>query len=375
MRYNVVFQTLLLLLGSVFTQTLFAHEAGITDTSVQISRNSLLLTYTAPADLISSLPLDPTQPADQAKSQAIMDGFSIHNGNTRCIGVALKQQLLEAISSAQFEFRFSCGAPITDLTIGYELFFEQEPAHSNVLRIALLGRFRDVTLSADQREHRVDVKAFVMELAQARQTANNTQSDVAPAKETLFGTHYFPIGLEHILLGFDHVLFLVCLVLLPMSPLAILTLITSFTVAHSITLSLSVLDVMTLAPRLVEALIALSIVYVSLRTIMILRRADHLTVSTAQLRERLLSSFFFGLIHGFGFSYLLKEIGLGDQAFGALLFFNLGVEAGQLIILAMLLPLICLLAKRFPSWYWARGASMLTGLIGLYWLIERLATA
>lgn len=368
----------LLLLGTLCSRVVLAHEAGITDTGVAISRSSLMLTYTVPEALLDTLESESAQAPEEDKVDAILAGFSIRNKNATCIPVLVSSKTLDTITSEQFEFRYNCGGPITLLHIGYTLFLDQDPSHSNILRISLLGRSRDVTLSDQQREHTVDVKAMVTQLAEARQAAQSGTAVAEPDAQSFekpFGTRFFPVGLEHILFGFDHVLFLVCLVLLPMSPLAILSLITSFTVAHSVTLSLSVLDIVTLPPRIVEAAIALSIVYVSIRTILILRQANHLHVTRFQLRERLVSTFLFGLIHGFGFSYLLKEIGLGDQAFVSLLFFNLGVEAGQLIILVFLLPLIWLLGKRFPSWRWARWASAVTGLIGLFWLLERLATA
>ncbi|MGQ7847335.1 HupE/UreJ family protein [Granulosicoccus sp. 3-233] len=367
-----------LLLISLFSQTALAHEAGITDTGVVISSSSVMLTYTVPDTLLDTLPAASTAGSGGDKVDAILAGLDVRDGNISCVPVLVSRKMLDTIASAQFTFRFNCGRPITLLHLRYSLFFAQDSSHSNVLRISLLGRSRDETFSDQQREHTVDVKALVMQLADARQAAVTDDPTVnadTQAANRPFGTRFFPVGLEHILFGFDHVLFLVCLVLLPMTPLAILSLITSFTIAHSVTLSLSVLDIVTLPPRIVEAAIALSIVHISVRTIMILRQPNQLSLSRSQRRERLISTFLFGLIHGFGFSYLLKEIGLGDQALLSLLFFNLGVEAGQLIILAVLLPLIWLLGKRFPSWRWAIGSSAVTGLIGLFWLVERVANA
>lgn len=374
---HLIRHTILLLLSACFSQAALSHEAGITDTGIEVSRSSLTLTYTTPVALLSTLELDPSLSPDEARSQAVLAGLMIRNRTATCVPVLTGQQTLDTIDSMQFEFRFNCGGPITLLHIGYSLFFDQNDSHENIVRISLLGRFRDITLTDQEREHTIDVKGMVMQIAAARQIAQSGASASASASafEKPFGTRFFPVGLKHILFGFDHVLFLLCLVLLPMSPLATLTMITSFTIAHSVTLSLSVLDIVTLPPRFVEAIIALSIVYVSARTVMILRTSDEVAVTKAQRWERLSSSFLFGLIHGFGFSYLLKEIGLGDQVFASLLFFNLGVEAGQLIILAFLLPLIWLLARRFPSWRWARWTSVLTGLIGLFWLAERVVTA
>ena len=355
-----------------------SHEAGVTDTGIEIARDSLKLVYTVPIDLVAPLGFESTQVSNTTVAQTILDGFSISNSDTPCKGSVTGQRTLDTIDSAQFDFQFNCGGPVTRLNMDYNLFFEQDQSHSNIVRISLLGRSQDVTLSSSQREHSVDIESLVRQIAAARQSANTTASDSTSAPsgtfgQTFSGTQYFPVGIKHILLGFDHMLFVLCLVLMPMSAVSILALVTSFTIAHTITLSLSVLNMVSLPPRPIEAIIALSIIYVSARTIWILRHANNPVISESQIRERLLSSFLFGLIHGFGFSYVLKEIGLGDQAFLSLLFFNLGVETGQLLILVVLLPLIWWLDKRFPSWYWARAASVLTGLIGLFWFLQRLA--
>ena len=354
-----------------------SHEAGGTDTGIEIARDSLKLVYTVPKDLVAPLGFEFTQTSTTALAQTILDGFSISNSDTSCEGTLTGQRALDTIASAQFDFRFNCGGPITRLNIDYNLFFEQDQSHSNIVRISLLGKSQDVTLSRSQREHSVDIESLVRQISAARQSAKTKDSRSTPSPSVAFGltfsgSQYFPVGIKHILLGFDHMLFVLCLVLMPMSAVAILSLATSFTIAHTLTLSLSVLDMVSLPPRHIEAIIALSIIYVSARTIWILRHANNPVISESQIRERLLSSFLFGLIHGFGFSYILKEIGLGDQAFSSLLFFNLGVETGQLLILAVLLPLIWWLDKRFPSWYWARAASAFTGLIGLFWFLQRM---
>ena len=364
---------LLLLLGILYSQAALTHEEGITDTGIQISRDSLKLTYTVPQALVDTLSTDATLDNNAAQSQAILNGLSVLNAQTTCLGRLNNRKSLDTIGSEQFNFTFDCKQPITELNLTYNLFFDQDSKHSNIVRVSLLGTHQDNTLSKDNRLLSIDVESVVRRLADIRNSAKSKQTSPPAAFEKPFGTQYFTVGFWHILLGYDHVLFLICLVLLPMRPLVILSLITSFTVAHSITLSLSVLDIVTLKPQLVEAIIALSIVYVSVRTIAILRRSDTPHISKSQIKERVLSSFLFGLVHGFGFSYLLKEIGFGDQILSSLLFFNIGVEAGQLAILTLLLPLIWWLGKRYSSWRWARAISGITALFGLFWFIERIA--
>jgi len=170
------------------------------------------------------------------------------------------------------------------------------------------------------------------------------------------------MGVEHILTGYDHLVFLFGLVLLGGRPRAIVLVITAFTVAHSITLALATLGVWAPSPRIVEPAIALSIAYVG---------AENFFVATAERRWRI--TFPFGLIHGFGFAGALREIGLPTaQVPVALVLFNLGVEAGQLAVLALVLPLIYWL-RRY-EWFRGMGVRVLSGailLVGVFWFLNR----
>lgn len=143
-----------------------------------------------------------------------------------------------------------------------------------------------------------------------------------------------------LLLGLDHVLFLLCLLLLPIQFKPLIALVTSFTATHAITLALSVLDTISLPALIVEVLIALSIVYDALHNVWPLRQQHSLSHFSFPLQRQLLTTFGFGLIHGLGFSYILKEMGLGEQPYAALLCFNIGVEARQLMIIATVFPAV-----------------------------------
>ena len=174
---------------------------------------------------------------------------------------------------------------------------------------------------------------------------------------------FFRLGVEHILTGYDHLLFLLALLLRGGSFLSLLKIITAFTVAHSITLALAVLGVVTIPGRIVEPAIALSIVWIALENLL---RKD-------PPPQRWRISFFFGLVHGFGFASAIEPLALpaGRLAL-ALLGFNLGVEAGQAFVVALLLPL--LLWLRGSAWEprVVRGASFGVIAFGLIWLVERL---
>lgn len=174
---------------------------------------------------------------------------------------------------------------------------------------------------------------------------------------------YLLIGVEHILLGFDHLVFLFGLILVGGRLRSLVAVVTAFTLAHSVTLALAVLGVWAPPPSLVEPAIALSIAYVG---------AENFFVKDAEKRWRITAPF--GLIHGFGFAGALAAVGVPrEDAPAVLLLFNLGVELGQLAVLAVALPV--LLALRKKGWLDARvthGLSLVVVALGLFWLVERL---
>lgn len=179
---------------------------------------------------------------------------------------------------------------------------------------------------------------------------------------------YFAIGTEHILMGWDHLLFVIALVLLVEGGWAVVKAATAFTVAHSLTLAAVTLGVAGLPQRPVEALIALSIVFLAVE----LARADR---ESWTRKWPWLVAFAFGLLHGFGFAGALQEIGLPEgEVPAALLAFNLGVEAGQLLVIAALMLLrwsINRLAPRAEPGA-LRLATYAIGITASYWLVERL---
>jgi hydrogenase/urease accessory protein HupE len=174
------------------------------------------------------------------------------------------------------------------------------------------------------------------------------------------------LGIEHILSGIDHLFFVISLLLLVGFRRQLLATITLFTVAHSLTLAASALGALTLRPPPVEAVIALSIVLVSAEA---LSQKDTLTRQWPGV-----VAFVFGLIHGLGFAGALKEIGLPEQhANMALLTFNVGVEAGQLAVIA-LAWLMVLASRRFTWTPTARQVILyVIGSISVFWTLSRIA--
>ena len=181
---------------------------------------------------------------------------------------------------------------------------------------------------------------------------------------------YFVLGIEHILAGWDHLLFVIALVLLVQRWKRVVAAATAFTLAHSITLAGASLGFIGLPGRPVEAIIALSIVFLAYEVI----RAQQGEQSWT-LRVPWVVAFLFGLVHGFGFAGALNEIGLPEgEVAAALLAFNLGVEAGQLLVIAGMLAAIWLV-RRFaqdalqPA---MRIAAYGIGITGSYWLFDRI---
>jgi len=180
---------------------------------------------------------------------------------------------------------------------------------------------------------------------------------------------YTVLGVEHILNGTDHLLFVACLVMIAGTFRKLLWTITGFTLAHSITLFLSALDIVHVPIPPIEASIALSIVFLASE----IARGDK--NSLTYLYPGLISSSF-GLLHGFGFASALMEIGLPQQEkVYALLFFNVGVEFGQLLFVSVLLSIIWGLNRIFKktaNFQWDKPVAYVIGSISMMWLIQRI---
>jgi len=176
---------------------------------------------------------------------------------------------------------------------------------------------------------------------------------------------FLKLGVEHLLTGYDHLLFLLGLLVACRRFSSMALMITCFTLAHSLTLALAALDLVTLPGRVVEPLIAASIVFVGVENL--IRRQEP--------SGRWALTFTFGLVHGFGFASVLKSIGLGSAGsplLTSLFSFNLGIELGQLAVTALFLPLLLRLGKLPVFARYSRPAiSIVVALVGTYWLVER----
>jgi hydrogenase/urease accessory protein HupE len=177
--------------------------------------------------------------------------------------------------------------------------------------------------------------------------------------------NFLSLGVKHILTGYDHLLFLFGLLLVARGFFSSLGIITSFTIAHSITLAVATLHLMQIPSRIVEPMIAASIVFVGTENLL---RGDI-------LKARRMVPFGFGLIHGFGFASALREAGIGKGTGGIalpLFSFNLGVELGQVMVAAVALPIIWKLREN-PMFIarWAPACSAAVVLLGSFWFVQR----
>lgn len=254
-------------------------------------------------------------------------------------------------------FAAACPAAPAAIEIGYSLFFDFDAQHKGLLNLEYRGRTQSLVFTPERPKQR-----FVLgEMSALRQFAS-----------------YLREGVWHIWIGYDHILFLLSLLLPAVlarerhhwNPAArfpdafwdVFKIVTSFTVAHSITLSLAALGVIALPSRLVESAIAASVVLAALNNLWPLVGG-----------RRWVVAFAFGLIHGFGFASVLTELGLPRDALVlALVGFNLGVEAGQLSIVAVFLPLAYWMRA---SWFYRRvvliGGSVAIVAVASVWLTER----
>lgn len=275
-------------------------------------------------------------------------------------------------------FQATCpGAAPATLSIGYTLFADLDPQHKGLLKLASGDNTQTAIFDPDSPRQNISL--------------------VAPDRLAQFGA-YMKHGIWHIWIGYDHILFLLSLLLpavllkrpndtdrldptaeswgrtlrvrpqtLPLGLKAafidVFKVVTAFTLAHSITLTLASLSLVSLPSRWVESAIAASVILAALNNLLPLFRG-----------KRPVAAFVFGLIHGFGFASVLRDLGLPQGSLLASLFgFNVGVEIGQLAIVAAFLPLAWLLRK---TWFYRQVltvGSLAIAMVAAVWLVERMA--
>ena len=274
--------------------------------------------------------------------------------------IAVTDHLIDNHSDGAYavmRFAANCPAAPTILAMTYRLFFDIDPQHKGLLRLTYGANTRTAIFSPDAAEQR-----FALE---------------RPSRWRQFAD-YLAHGVEHIWKGYDHILFLISLLLPAVvvrtnrrwvavggfraAFMDVFKIVTAFTVAHSITLTLATLGIVTIPSRITESAIAISIVVAALNNLFPVVEGRRWTVA-----------FSFGLLHGFGFASVLQDLGLPRDALAvALVGFNLGVETGQLAIVAVFLPLaFWLRATTFYRKAVLLGGSVAIVILASLWFVER----
>ncbi|MDR7073222.1 HupE/UreJ family protein [Fictibacillus barbaricus] len=240
-------------------------------------------------------------------------------------------------------------------------------SYTNFLTINYDGQISESVIQGKNREWTMLLTANQQEQQSQSASSDSTTQTIPNQHPDSDANHdswtsFFVLGMNHILTGYDHLLFLLALLIRKQSFKQYAALITAFTLAHSVTLTLSVLGLINLPSNIVEPLIALSICYVALENIF-----------RKEIKFRWIITFLFGLIHGMGFASLLKEMTLPKEALASsLISFNAGIEIVQLAIVLLLLPLLAWF-QRSPSYKKGMVAgSILILVMGGFWLIQRL---
>jgi hypothetical protein len=337
-----------------------AHQSSVSYSTVEIAdtgdvRYTLLLST---RDLYEALRLDEDRDATDAEILAGRERLFAYVAERiavadRADGCPLTLESLDVVTQndrfARLVMQARCGAPIGVFVLDYVLFFDLDERHAAMLEV----RHGDERV---RRQLSIEVSRFEWDLAGVRPWSEGFVDFVGH-------------GVEHIFGGYDHVAFLIALLLVSARArareglVAVLKIVTAFTVAHSITLIAAANGWISLPSRLVESAIAATIVYVAVENIVL-----------EAPRWRWPLAFGFGLVHGLGFASVLEPLLPPGDIVLPLLAFNLGVELGQLAIVALAFPLLTVVATRSPRAYRrvvVVGGSALVGLFGMLWLIER----
>lgn len=364
-----------------------AHFRGLTDTAVEIARPGIRILYTLPSDDLLELEgAEPTLQPPGAYVNAVAEGWQVEAEGAVCSRAERAGYALQEIDAYQFALTWRCDALPDAVTIRYRLFSKPDQAHENLTRVFLADRLMRWRFSSGADTLRVEVadrlrawgaapaEAFLAydpnrdlgrAIAQADAAPNRTVP--APAPDWQAHPRFLVLGVEHILTGPDHLAMVLAIVMVPATLRRLIVWISAFTVAHSITLGLAFFGLLSLSPAITEPLVAATVAAVGIENLWILYRG------AAALRARTVLILVFGLIHGIGLSYQLSAAAAASAGppLGRLLLFNVGVEFGQLLILAVTVWPVRAWRRRGAPPYPQAALSALIGIAGCWWLIRR----
>ncbi|WHY86105.1 HupE/UreJ family protein [Neobacillus novalis] len=318
--------------------------------------------------------------------ELITEGLSLDNGHTE-LGATVEK--IEIVKKETKEFLsvtmiFPAFSPGDTLVFNDGFYFHDTGTnYVNLISSSYMGETSEAVLQGKERTWTMLVTEPQYEQGQEPSSEQGAGTDAGTDKEQGAGAgkeqpnaaakpveksgtsswfSFFKLGTLHILTGYDHLLFLFALLLRKQTFKQYAAIVTSFTIAHSITLSLAVLGLFTLPSRFVEATIAFSICYVALENIF-----------RKEIRHRWSITFLFGLIHGLGFASILREMEIPKSHLAvALINFNLGIESVQLLIVLLLLPLLTMMFKLKNSRKIVTYGSFVIVALGAIWLVERI---
>lgn len=389
----------------------FAHNPDTSYARFEVARDRLDTTFTF--DVFSLLRIVPQLDADQdhavtdaelqAQAAAVfaflrqrvlfeIDGTTADFGEPQPVsfppdsgGAVAVADFHSAASLVHFSFHKSLPTPPADFWVQFDFFDQLGDRHTVLGAIAHAGQQHEVIFRRFEPDYLFDTGYTpTAPPADGSISDEGKSSSVAPpapspadsaspprtrstsprsnTKQSLWRqlASFFRLGIEHIFLGYDHILFLLSLIVVCRLR-ELVKIVTSFTVAHTITLILAALEVVQLPSRFVETAIAATIVYVAV---------ENFWIRDTSRRWRL--TFAFGLIHGFGFAGVLRQLGLPTQGLvRSLVSFNIGVETGQLVIVLILFPLAAAIAR----WRYGKQTqlviSAVIALCGLGWFLDR----
>ncbi|WP_245827597.1 HupE/UreJ family protein [Paenisporosarcina indica] len=369
---------ILLLVALSLPKPVEAHAYSASYTSIDIQESQTELTFTIDSLSLIELVEDIDTNEDEQLSQdelkeeehhleELISEMLVIDKNNGQLASTLESTEIEEIDRKEFirfHFVYDGFAPGDTLTLMDGFFIDDSATnYVNLVSSSYLGEASETVLQGNDRtwsrlitEVQVDQGGEVAEEGstgeQHKSTPGNSSSWMA----------FFKLGALHILTGYDHLLFLFALLLRKQTLKQYIAIVTAFTVAHSITISLSVLDIISLPSLFVEAMIALSIIYVALENIF-----------RKEVKNRWGLTFAFGLIHGLGFASILKEMNLESNRLVMALFnFNIGIEFVQILLVLAVVPLLRYLQKLTYARSIVKYGSLVIVVMGSYWLIERL---
>lgn len=324
-----------------------AHDRiGSVSHSIIIVRGDAVSYYLNMSPAIAELVKKEADPNSPDFHDYFSSELSVKTWDRECGLVRIDKAPPEPTGHWIVHLQYQCPQEVRDLTITSTLFLDLDETHTQFARLASPDdpgtAMREAVLKASNTTfHIPDVR-----------TGGSASGDRALS--------FFRLGIEHLLTGYDHILFLLT-VIIAMGLLDTIKAVTAFTVAHSLTMALAFLNLVSLPSSIVEPLIALTIIYVSVENLL-----------AKDVRKRWLLTGLFGLVHGLGFVGALKAITVSREELLLSLFsFNVGIESGQLLVIAVSIPALQYLRRRAWDRRFCRGFSQGAAALGTVWLVQR----